>query len=623
RGLAKAEHFQIKNTTTTTDSTATQSWTVPWKNNGTDTTPFFLITHGTPDDITVHHQDGSTTRTNASVLTTAVQELPANTPIVLIACATGSNPTPGPGHTTHTQAQSFANASQRPVYAPTTTIGVEHHPNGTTTLYLKPHPTNGKAEFRHFTPHPTTTTNPTIPTPDITPSTANHNTPPTNHHNQNTKHPAHNSLQFAEFPTFGKPPEPPLVAPRKYAGLSPQELGMDDSDFSDSGEIVTAVRDDDSEIEERKEEVYKEASEKYRRETTTGPQPSAGFGKSQFGIRPDRIFPTRRGKPFMVRYRKDHEDLYRYDSRPYETIFAEGFRPWNNKVPRSLRHYMKNTQNSAFVSTTRAEKGYVPNWAVLRNKTAYRYVIKAPGGIDLLETLKTHSFEFQQEVVFWKGIRPEFIERVEVVNKKGEILKVVKREEWEEEKEYDKAATRFLQTAIAAEPRITGMVEIAVKVMGYGKFRGRSHRIKTPDATKRKLKRLMKENPEVSLSMVSGIDDALRYTAEFETAKYAGSVTETVNALRNMGLRLISYRNTWNDSDDKKIDSTWHDGRYVNFEIQFHTRGSYDAMQTAHKLYEEARRPDINAAALATNREARRKLFDRVHIPPDAIELRL
>ncbi|MFE6904819.1 hypothetical protein ACFVFJ_50365, partial [Streptomyces sp. NPDC057717] len=334
----------------------------------------------------------------------------------------------------------------------------EHHPNGTTTLYLKPHPTNNKAEFRHFTPHhPTTTrtghettqannTQETHPTPNnnTPPPTTNHNTPPTTEDNRNTKHPPHNNLQSAEFPTPpvtpAKPPEPPLVAPRKYAGLSPQELGMDDADFSDSDDINTDARYDDSEVGEREEEVYKKASEKYRRETTCTPQPSAGFGKSRFGIRPDRIFPVRRGKPSTLRYRKDNEELYRYDSRPYETIFLEGFRPWNNKVPRSMRHYMKYYQMTAFVSATRAEKGYVPSWAVLprqallSTKKARRYVLKAPGGIDLLETLKTHSLEIQQEVVFWKGIRPEFIDRFEIVNKKGKILEVVRRDEWEEKR---------------------------------------------------------------------------------------------------------------------------------------------------------------------------------------------
>ncbi|MFE6904820.1 hypothetical protein ACFVFJ_50370, partial [Streptomyces sp. NPDC057717] len=214
---------------------------------------------------------------------------------------------------------------------------------------------------------------------------------------------------------------------------------MNDEDFSDSDEIGTDVRDDKSEWEGTKWGVHEEISRKYRRETTGRPQPSAGFGKSRFGLRPDRIFPTRRGKPSGLRYRKDNEDLYRYDDRPYETIFLEGFRPWNNKVPRSLRHYMRHMQKSAFVSTTRVRQEHVMKLAfpsTLSNETANRYVIKAPGGIDLLETLKTQALPKEQEVMFWKGIRPEFIDRVEVVNKEGEILKVVRRDEWEKERAF-------------------------------------------------------------------------------------------------------------------------------------------------------------------------------------------
>ncbi|MFE6904531.1 hypothetical protein ACFVFJ_48570, partial [Streptomyces sp. NPDC057717] len=66
-----------------------------------------------------------------------------------------------------------------------------------TTLYLKPHPTNNKAEFRQFTPHHPTTT---IRATHTTRPTTDQNTPPTDEDNRDAKNPAHNNLQFAEFP---------------------------------------------------------------------------------------------------------------------------------------------------------------------------------------------------------------------------------------------------------------------------------------------------------------------------------------------------------------------------------------------------------------------------------------
>ncbi|MFE6904812.1 hypothetical protein ACFVFJ_50325, partial [Streptomyces sp. NPDC057717] len=269
---------------------------------------------------------------------------------------------------------------------------------------------------------------------------------------------------------------------------------MDDDDFSDPSEIGTDVSDDDSEWEGTKQELYEKISRKFRPETTIMPQPSAGFGKSQFGIRPDKIFPTRRGKPFRLRYRKDDKDLYRYDKRPYETIFLEGFRPWNDKVPRSMRHHIKYMQKSAFVSTTREyalklafppapkPKWTLPKlWGGLPSKTTNRYVIKAPGGMDLLATLKTQAYAWEQEVMFWKGIRPEFIDRVEVVNKEGRILKVVRRDEWEEERARElREVSRYAAELAgngAAQQKFFGKVSIPPSATGLSPTGEGQHRL--------------------------------------------------------------------------------------------------------------------------------------------------
>ncbi|MFE6904530.1 hypothetical protein ACFVFJ_48565, partial [Streptomyces sp. NPDC057717] len=426
-------------------------------------------------------------------------------------------------------------------------------------------------------------------------------------------------------------PQPRLVASSKYAGPSPQKLGMNDDDFSDSGEIATDIMHDNSDMEkkEEKQETYETHSSKYRRETTGRPQPSAGFGRSRFGLRPDRIFPTRRGKPSGLLYRKDNEDLYRYDARPYETIFLEGFRPWNNKVPRSLRHHMTHMQKSAFVSTTRAQQKFAANlaalpWIMQPDKTAYRYVIKAPGGIDLLETLKTKAYVTEQEVMFWKGIRPQFIDRVEVVNEKGQVFKVIMRHEWEE-KGAQKEARRLLNRAASVEPQITREMNEVVNVLKSGWLRGVNQRVKTENSLKRKLKKLMKENPGASFSKVAdSVNDALRYTIQFETKKYARRVTQTAEVLQKMGFELAGYRNTWDKSGYTTIYSWWHDPEdHICFEIQFHTDGSYNAMQVVHELSEKARRPGITAAELAANKEARWNIFGKVSIPPGAVGLRL
>ncbi|MFE6904641.1 hypothetical protein ACFVFJ_49190 [Streptomyces sp. NPDC057717] len=405
---------------------------------------------------------------------------------------------------------------------------------------------------------------------------------------------------------------------------------MNDDDFSDTDSINVEIPDDISErnveIEWKAENkgIYKKLFGKDPRESTDKPQPSTGFGNSRFGIRPDRIFPTRRGKPLPLRYRKDNEDLYRYDIRPYETIFLEGFRPWNNKAPRSLRHYQRFHQQTAFISTTRAEKMPTIQRQMLPDGTTHRYVIKAPGGIDFVATLKNAAFPAQQEVVFWKGIRPEFIDRVEVVNQEGRTLKVVTRRDWEET--VDKEARRLLADAVSAEPRITEHISyvFGAAVKG-GRLRGFQYRIKTEDSLKRKLKRRMKENPGRSPSWAANsIVDTIRYTVELRTEDYSKNVARAVQELRTKGFTLTDQNNLWGQSDSIGIYSIWHNRKAgMYFEIQFHTGWSYDAEKAAYELYEEARRPGITAAELAANRKALQKIFGRVSIPPDVVGLRL
>jgi hypothetical protein len=72
-------------------------------------------------------------------------------------------------------------------------------------------------------------------------------------------------------------------------------------------------------------------------------------------------------RPFC---RVDNAPLYRWDLVPLEAVFAEGF--------------------------------------------IYRYELTASGGIDMVATLNVDTYDGLQQVVFWKGLKPEYIAGVEV-----------------------------------------------------------------------------------------------------------------------------------------------------------------------------------------------------------------
>jgi hypothetical protein len=126
-------------------------------------------------------------------------------------------------------------------------------------------------------------------------------------------------------------------------------------------------------------------------ETTYAPQPTAGFGTGIYG---------------QVIYRTDDEPLYHWDSQPPEVVFSEGLRPRSDTLPTSLRLYQQWLFGNGVVSTTRSPEIDVVSPPVDSDGFTYRYTLTASGGIGVNTSA--------QAVLFWKKVRPEHIERVEV-----------------------------------------------------------------------------------------------------------------------------------------------------------------------------------------------------------------
>ncbi|MFB4422854.1 DUF4157 domain-containing protein [Streptomyces sp. QL37] len=221
--------------------------------------------------------------------------------------------------------------------------------------------------------------------------------------------------------------------PEMSAGHSVQRVdAMDHAPMYSDAESVD--HDSGSDWGEWSQADYDAERSRFPRQTTTDAQPAAGFGKSTHGINPNRVRTIRQDKAGRdappLRYRTDNAELYRFDSRPPETILAQGFQPWNDKVPKSLRAYQKTLQKTGFVSATRSPGDYVPDWARQPDGTAYRYVLNPPGGMDIVDSLGTVSFAQQQEVIFWKGIQAHYITRVEKVDRSGRVVESTARGDW-------------------------------------------------------------------------------------------------------------------------------------------------------------------------------------------------
>lgn len=126
-------------------------------------------------------------------------------------------------------------------------------------------------------------------------------------------------------------------------------------------------------------------------------------------------------------------------------------------------------------------------------------------------------------------------------------------------------------------------------LVGFGyRLKGRE-RIK--DIVCSRIKRLGR-SPEQA---VSRVPDTIRYTFQYKEEHYARGVTADVTRLKEQGFRLSKLWNAWSGEQYKGINSRWVEpGSGQRFEVQFHTRVSFEAKQLTHKAYERlrTRQPD-------------------------------
>ncbi|MFI8462095.1 hypothetical protein ACIGG8_42695, partial [Kitasatospora sp. NPDC085464] len=137
-----------------------------------------------------------------------------------------------------------------------------------------------------------------------------------------------------------------------------------------------------------------------------------GWDASATGFDRDLIFADLDENPVL--WRGDTSLLYRWENgaRDYLEVFAQGFAPRGEDTYVPLETYLVDNPASVFVSTTRSAFHQSPGWG-----TAYRYLIDAPGGIDVRATLPHRQLaDIEQEVAFPGGIRPEFVVGVEIVH---------------------------------------------------------------------------------------------------------------------------------------------------------------------------------------------------------------
>ena len=151
---------------------------------------------------------------------------------------------------------------------------------------------------------------------------------------------------------------------------------------------------------------------------------------------------------------------------------------------------------------------------------------------------------------------------------------------------------------------------------------GFEHRLKGRDRIKEKVYDKMQEFSYSAEQAVSVVSDTIRFTFEYREARYTQGVWSDIDRLRGEGFKLHQLRNSWSGEEYKGINSQWiepHSGQ--RFEVQFHTRISFEAKQLTHDAYELIRTQQGDEFEKMVLKAFQRKVSAEVPVPPGATDI--
>jgi hypothetical protein len=151
---------------------------------------------------------------------------------------------------------------------------------------------------------------------------------------------------------------------------------------------------------------------------------------------------------------------------------------------------------------------------------------------------------------------------------------------------------------------------------------GLEHARKGRDRIKEKVHRGINNYGRSPEQAVSNVPDTIRFTFQYPEARYTQGVWADIGRLEQQGFEQRIRKNSWSGDQYKGINSQWIDPESgQRFEVQFHTRISFEAKQLTHESYERlrAKQPDVFEQMVL---EAfQKKVTAEVPVPPGAIEI--
>lgn len=151
---------------------------------------------------------------------------------------------------------------------------------------------------------------------------------------------------------------------------------------------------------------------------------------------------------------------------------------------------------------------------------------------------------------------------------------------------------------------------------------GFEHRLKDRDRIKEKVSDTMEEVDSSTEEALSIVPDAIRYTFQYREVHYTQGVWTDIGRLKGQGFELDKLRNFWVNEQYKGINSQWIEpDSGQRFEVQFHTRISFEAKQITHTSYERLRTHQVDEFEKMVLKAFQQKVSAEVPVPPGAADI--
>jgi hypothetical protein len=121
---------------------------------------------------------------------------------------------------------------------------------------------------------------------------------------------------------------------------------------------------------------------------------------------------------------------------------------------------------------------------------------------------------------------------------------------------------------------------------------------------------------------VSNVSDAIRCTFQYREAYYTQGVWRDIERLKGQGFELHKLKNSWSEDEYQGINSQWIEpDTGQRFEVQFHTRISFEAKQLTHDAYKQLRTQQVDEFEKLVLKAFQRKVSADVPIPLGAADI--